>query len=233
MGNQKDSSRAEYRDSSEHCWKMFCRLFMVSQLCCYNFTVKTITLKFCHQILTVYLPFYTRGWIFSQKSYDLGGKVWGNRNFAVNLKPNSVLTPSRPHPNFWLKIHPQAIVSALSKFYLTFPSDLNPAIKTKSFSILFQNGIITALPSLLLWIFSMPISCLADWAISAQKMSTGTVRKLCSGIGLFGPALCSLGLSLSGCSSFWVVIWLYLAVTFVGANHSGINVSKLFKNVKE
>ena len=49
----------------------------------------------------------TRGWIFSQKSYELGGiLVWGICNFAVNLKPSFLLTPSQIQI-FWLKIHPQ------------------------------------------------------------------------------------------------------------------------------
>ena len=48
----------------------------------------------------------SRGWIFSQKSYELGGRlVWGICNFAVNLKPSSLLTPSQIQI-FWLKIHP-------------------------------------------------------------------------------------------------------------------------------
>ena len=83
------------------------------------------------------------------------------------------------------------------------------------------------MPSLLLWLFSLPVSWFADWAISSKQMSVGKVRKICSGIGLFGPALFSLALSFSGCGSFWVVFWLYLAVMFVGANHSGLNVNLL------
>jgi hypothetical protein len=104
-----------------------------------------------------------------------------------------------------------------------------------------QNGIISSLPSLLLWLFSLPVSWLADWAISGgkistknvlndstekvQKMSTEKVRKICSGIGLFGPAICTLALSFGGCDSIWIVFWIYLAIMLVGANHSGLNVS--------
>jgi len=53
---------------------------------------------------------------------------------------------------------------------------------------------ISALPSLLLWLFSIPVSWFADWAISSQQMSVGKVRKICSGIGLFGPAFASLAI---------------------------------------
>ena len=63
-----------------------------------------------------------RGGIFSKKSYELGGSlVWGYSNFAVNLKPNSLLTPSQIQI-FWLKIHPGIFIWGQMKnsFYNTF-----------------------------------------------------------------------------------------------------------------
>ena len=51
------------------------------------------------------------------QSKKLGGSlVWGYSNYAVNLEPNSLLTPSQIQI-FWLKIHPLVI----TKYeYLTY-----------------------------------------------------------------------------------------------------------------
>jgi hypothetical protein len=47
----------------------------------------------------------------------------------------------------------------------------------------FQNGFLSALPYLAMWLFSMFISHVADWMISSHRFSHTVTRKIVNSIG--------------------------------------------------
>ncbi|HIF15199.1 MAG TPA: hypothetical protein EYQ86_07755 [Bacteroidetes bacterium] len=85
----------------------------------------------------------------------------------------------------------------------------------------------SALPHLLMWIFSMVLGWLSDWLLVSNKMSLTTIRKLMTSIAMFGPAFGLIGLAYTGCNAVWSIVWLCLAYTLGGALLSGININQL------
>jgi hypothetical protein len=77
---------------------------------------------------------------------------------------------------------------------------------------------------LLLLFFSIPVAWIADGLSSKDILSRGTIRKSFAMVAMFGPAVCLIGLSFTGCNQALSVVWLCLAVMISGAHNSGINV---------
>lgn len=55
----------------------------------------------------------------------------------------------------------------------------------------FQNGFVSALPYLCMWLFSMFISVVADWMLSSGRFNHTQVRKVINSIGKFNADLSS------------------------------------------
>ncbi|MCP6116831.1 hypothetical protein NL387_26450, partial [Klebsiella pneumoniae] len=51
-----------------------------------------------------------------------------------------------------------------------------------------DNGFVSALPYLCMWLFSMFISVVADWMLSSGRFNHTQVRKIINSIGQYGPA---------------------------------------------
>ena len=90
--------------------------------------------------------------------------------------------------------------------------------------IILQNGFITSLPHILLWLFSISVGTIADWLIERKIMSITSIRRLCNSIGFFGPAIGLTMLGLAGCNTYLAIMWLYMSVTLNGAVYSGFRV---------
>ena len=88
----------------------------------------------------------------------------------------------------------------------------------------FQNGLVSALPYLLLWLFSMPWSWFSDWLIVSGKLSRTNVRKISTIVGMIGPAIGLLLLAFAGCDHTMPVIFLCIACGTNGALYSGYQV---------
>lgn len=48
-----------------------------------------------------------------------------------------------------------------------------------------QNGTLSALPYLAMWLFSMAVSHIADWMLGTKWFTATAVRKIINGIGKF------------------------------------------------
>lgn len=90
-----------------------------------------------------------------------------------------------------------------------------------------DNGILSALPYLAMWIFSMAISHVADWMLSTNRFSHTSVRKIINGIGEYGPGIALIGASFTGCSPALTVAVLTIGVGLNGGIYSGFKVNHL------
>lgn len=79
-----------------------------------------------------------------------------------------------------------------------------------------DNGFLSSLPYLTMWICSTVTSCLADWMITKGLMSRTNVRKLGTTIASLGPAVFIVGASYAGHDRTIVVILFTLGTTLMG-----------------
>ncbi|XP_026482187.1 putative inorganic phosphate cotransporter isoform X2 [Ctenocephalides felis] len=90
-----------------------------------------------------------------------------------------------------------------------------------------DNGILSALPYLAMWLFSMFISVIADWLLTSERLTHTSLRKIINGIGQFGPAICLMIASYTGCDRPLTVALLTIGVGLNGAIYSGFKVNHL------
>lgn len=89
------------------------------------------------------------------------------------------------------------------------------------------NGFISSLPYLAMWLFSLSISCVADWLISSNRFSVTHTRKIINSIGQYGPAVCLIIASYTGCNRVLTVALLTMGVGLNGGIYSGFKVNHL------
>ncbi|TRY68802.1 hypothetical protein TCAL_04672 [Tigriopus californicus] len=87
------------------------------------------------------------------------------------------------------------------------------------------NGFLSALPYLLMWLFSIPMGFLADFMISKKGFSIVFVRKFFNSIAFFGPTLGLIWLAFVRCDRTLAVVALSLSVGLNGAVYSGFQVN--------
>ncbi|GIY75444.1 putative inorganic phosphate cotransporter [Caerostris extrusa] len=88
-----------------------------------------------------------------------------------------------------------------------------------------KNGVLSALPNLMLSIVSIIAGIFADMIRSSGKLGITNIRKIFNTIGFFGPALCLIAVSLSGCQPMLIVILLSLAMGLNGFAYAGFIVT--------
>lgn len=88
-----------------------------------------------------------------------------------------------------------------------------------------ENGILSSVPYLGMWISSLLLSLIADWLISNKKFSITTTRKILNTIGQFGPAVCLFFVSYTGCNRILTVFLLTIGISMNGGIYSGFKVS--------
>lgn len=86
---------------------------------------------------------------------------------------------------------------------------------------------LSALPYLAMWIFSIMISWVADWMISSNRLNHTATRKIVNSIGQYGPAICLIAASYTGCNRILTVFLLTLGVGFNGGIYSGFKINHL------
>ncbi|GBM03538.1 Putative inorganic phosphate cotransporter [Araneus ventricosus] len=84
-----------------------------------------------------------------------------------------------------------------------------------------KNGLLSALPNLMLSIVTIFASIMADKLRKSGKLRVTVIRKIFNSIGFFGPAVCLVSVSLVGCEPFTIVILLSLAMGLNGFAYSG------------
>ncbi|XP_070533110.1 sialin-like [Ptychodera flava] len=90
-----------------------------------------------------------------------------------------------------------------------------------------QNGFISAIPYLLLWLIQTIGGRFADFLRERQILSTTTTRKLMNSLGLLLPATFLISTGYVGCNKILAVVFLTLAVGSGGFCMSGFNVNHL------
>lgn len=84
-----------------------------------------------------------------------------------------------------------------------------------------ENAVLTALPFLCMWIFSLALSKILDTLRTKNTISTTFARKTGTLIASLIPMVCFIVLSYIGCERVVAVILMTLAVTSVGGMFSG------------
>lgn len=87
-----------------------------------------------------------------------------------------------------------------------------------------QNGFLSAVPYLGMWISSLFLSMMADWFISTNRLSITATRKILNTIGQFGPAICLAVVSYTGCNRVLTVFLLTIGISMNGGIYSGFKV---------
>ncbi|XP_042857342.1 sialin-like [Penaeus japonicus] len=84
-----------------------------------------------------------------------------------------------------------------------------------------SNGVISSLPYLVMWIFSLLFSSLMDKLLSAGKLTTLNVRRLAMTIGVYAPTLGLIAMCFVNCDAVLAVVVLCISVGLNGAVYSG------------
>jgi len=90
-----------------------------------------------------------------------------------------------------------------------------------------ENGILSALPYLTMWLFSMAYGRFTDFMIKNGYFSSTTGRKIGNTVGFVGPAIGLVGLCFIGCSKPLAVLCLCIAVGLNGGIYSGFQVNHM------
>ncbi|XP_035223109.1 sialin-like isoform X3 [Stegodyphus dumicola] len=93
-----------------------------------------------------------------------------------------------------------------------------------------KNGLLSALPYIVEAISAWIFSFCADRLRHSGKLSITTIRKIFNSIGLFGPAACLLGVTVSGCNPELIIGLFTLAMALNGGIYSGFNVTHVDMN---
>ncbi|KAK3916118.1 Putative inorganic phosphate cotransporter [Frankliniella fusca] len=90
-----------------------------------------------------------------------------------------------------------------------------------------DNGVLSALPFLCMWISSMVLSALGDLIISKKLICNTTLRKVFTTIGSVGPGAFLLGAAYAGCHRALVVALFCVGMACMGAFYPGMRVNAL------
>ncbi|CAG9824281.1 unnamed protein product [Phaedon cochleariae] len=111
--------------------------------------------------------------------------------------------------------------------YETLMTELPTYMKQIHHFSLKSNGILSSLPYLAMWIFSIFISHVADFMLTKPYFTHTSVRKIINGIGQFGPAIALIAVSYTGCDKWLTVALLTIGVGLNGGIYSGFKVNHL------
>ncbi|KAJ1522711.1 hypothetical protein ONE63_001871 [Megalurothrips usitatus] len=90
-----------------------------------------------------------------------------------------------------------------------------------------ENGLLSALPYFVMWIFSMVFAAIADWIIACKYWSVITVRKFFTTLASILPALGIIGASYAGCDATLTVALFTAGMGGMGAFYPGMRVNGL------
>nr|CAD7598036.1 unnamed protein product [Timema genevievae] len=147
--------------------------------------------------------------------------VWGSAGVSSPPVPWRAILRSMP---FWA-----ILVAHMGQNYgyETLMTELPTFMKQVLRFDIKQNGTLSALPYLAMWIFSMLASHVADWMISSHRFSHTQTRKIVNAIGQYGPAIALIAASYTGCNADLTVALLTIGVGLNGGIYSGFKVNHL------
>ncbi|XP_046681162.1 putative inorganic phosphate cotransporter isoform X1 [Homalodisca vitripennis] len=147
--------------------------------------------------------------------------VWGSAGISSPPVPWMSILKSLP---FWA-----ILISHMGQNYgyETLMTELPTFMKQVLHFNIKENGTMSALPYLAMWILSIVISFFADHMIQNGRLSHTVVRKIANGIGQYGPAIALVAASYTGCNPYMTVAILTLGVGLNGGIYSGFKVNHL------
>lgn len=155
-----------------------------------------------------------------EKKYILSS-LWGTAGFSSPPIPWCKIIKSTP---FW------AIMLAhmgQNYGYETLMTELPTFMRQVLHFSIKDNGFVSALPYLCMWLFSMFISVVADWMLSSGRFNHTQVRKIINSIGEYGPAIGLFIAANTGCNPAATVAILAVGVGLNGGIYSGFKVNHL------
>ncbi|XP_058880936.1 sialin isoform X3 [Acipenser ruthenus] len=90
-----------------------------------------------------------------------------------------------------------------------------------------QNGFLSALPYLGCWVVMLLGGQIADYMRETWLYSTVAVRKLCTAIGMVGPAVFLVAAGYTGCNYILAIAFLTISSALGGFSMSGFNINHL------
>lgn len=78
-----------------------------------------------------------------------------------------------------------------------------------------------------MWLFSMFISFIADFMIYSNRFTHTSTRKIINSIGQYGPAICLIIASYTGCDRVLTVAIITIGVGLNGGIYSGFKINHL------
>ncbi|XP_030380306.1 putative inorganic phosphate cotransporter isoform X1 [Scaptodrosophila lebanonensis] len=111
--------------------------------------------------------------------------------------------------------------------YETLMTELPTYMKQVLRFSLKSNGLLSALPYLAMWLFSMFISVIADWMITSKRFTHTSTRKIINSIGQYGPGLALIAASYTGCDRALTLAILTIGVGLNGGIYSGFKINHL------
>ena len=93
--------------------------------------------------------------------------------------------------------------------------------------VTFQNAMMSSLPYLVNWVLSLPLSSLADWILSSNRMSVTATRKTFATVACLAPALAFSALAFTGCDSVLVMVLLCVATGAASASSASTGVNQI------
>ncbi|CAD1468967.1 unnamed protein product [Heterotrigona itama] len=111
--------------------------------------------------------------------------------------------------------------------FFTLLNDLPKYMKSVLKYSIKNNGFLSALPYLTMWICSLVTSFLADWMITSGLMSRTNVRKLGTTIASLGPGAFIIGAAYAKCDRTTVVVMFTVGTTLMGTFYPGMKVNAL------
>ncbi|XP_076064319.1 putative inorganic phosphate cotransporter isoform X2 [Oratosquilla oratoria] len=108
-------------------------------------------------------------------------------------------------------------------FYMLL-TELPTYLKTILHFNMSENGVLSALPYLVMFITSLIIGTIMDWLRSNNTVTTTTARRISNAIGIYGPMICLIILTFTSylCDSTLAIVLLTFAVGLNGGIYSGV-----------
>lgn len=78
-----------------------------------------------------------------------------------------------------------------------------------------------------MWLFSIFISFVADWMIYSNRFTHTITRKIINSLGQYGPAVCLIIASYTGCNRALTITLLTIGMGLNGSIYSGFKINHL------
>lgn len=106
-------------------------------------------------------------------------------------------------------------------------TDLPRYMKNVMHFTIAQNGLLSAIPHLLMWLTAIASGWWVDWILINKIYSVSATRKIFTTVSSIGPALGIIGAAYAGCNRFVVVSLIAIGMSFMGCFYPSLKVNPL------